>query len=353
MDSLKFFLKRCTSVSGAILLSLFCLTTATAQHAELRRVPRRDLPTHVDGNSPAFWRDGKLTLFSSIGKPQMISRARDQFGPWTSQIVQGDLQDHYPVWVESAWQDDDGTLFAWYHHEPIGICGENSRLTAPEIGAAVSFDGGKTLQDLGIVLKSGDSINCEARNGYFAGGHGDFSVVPDRDHQYFYFIFSNYAGSMEEQGVAVARMAYQNRFVPAGSVWKFHDDGWNEPGLGGHVSAIYPATQSWEFEDATSFWGPSVHWNTYLEKYVILMNRACCQEGWLQEGIYISYVPDLGDPRTWGSPTKLLDADNIGFRSGFYPQVMGMEEGETDSVSGWYARLYVQGISKWEIMFSR
>jgi len=248
--------------------------------------------------------------------------------------------------------DSDGVLFVWYHHEPIGLCND-SILTAPEIGAAVSFDGGKTLTDLGIVLKSGEIMDCKAANGYFGGGHGDFSVVPDPERRYFYFLFSNYSGPMDEQGVAVARMGYEDRFGPAGAVWKFRDGGWNEPGLGGRVTAIYPATNSWKFEDATSFWGPAVHWNKYLEKYVVLMNRACCETGWLQEGIYISYATRLDEPSTWSAPVKLLDGESIGFRAGFYPQVMGLEEGETDSVSGWSARLYIQGISRWEIMFSR
>jgi hypothetical protein len=255
--------------------------------------------------------------------------------------------------VESAWQDRDGILFVWYHHEPLGLCGDNSILTAPEIGAAVSFDGGRTLQDLGIILKSGEALNCQAHNGYFAGGHGDFSVVPDPFRRYFYFIFSNYSGGTDEQGIVVARMAYEDRFGPVGAVWKFRDGSWNEPGLGGRVTAVYPATKSWEFEDANAFWGPSVHWNTYLRKYVVLMNHACCEKGWLQEGIYVSFISRLSDPNTWGQPTKLLDGENIGFRAGFYPQVMGLGKGETDSVSGWSARLYIQGISKWEIIFSR
>ena len=347
------FLRNCCAGMGGAFLLLVCLfVPAAAQNAELRRVPRRDLPTRIDGNSPAFWHDGKLTLFSSTGVPEMISEAEDQFGPWQSEIVQGTIRDHFPVWVESVWLDSDGVLFAWYHHEPQGLCGDSSILTAPEIGAAVSFDGGNTLQDLGIILKSGEDLNCEARNGYFAGGHGDFSVIPDRSHRYFYFIFTNYGGPMDEQGVAVARMAYEDRFGPAGAVWKFRDGGWNEPGLGGRMTAIYPANKSWNFEDANSFWGPSVHWNTYLRKYVVLMNRACCEVGWLQEGIYVSYISRLSDPSTWEKPVKLLDGENIGFRAGFYPQVMGMGEKETDSLSGWRARLYIQGISKWEIMFS-
>jgi hypothetical protein len=42
-------------------------------------------------------------------------------------------------------------------------CGDTSILTAPEIGAVV--DGGMTLEDLGIILQSGDPLNCDARKG--------------------------------------------------------------------------------------------------------------------------------------------------------------------------------------------
>jgi len=353
MVSLQVFTSSPSLIIKVLLLTAWFVLPASAQQAELRRVPQRRLPTQIDGNSPAFWSDGKLKLFTSTGRPETISEARDQFGPWRSAVVEGDIQDHNPVWVESAWMDSDGILFAWYHHEPQGLCGDQSILTAPEIGAAVSFDGGKTLEDLGIILKSGEDIDCAAGNGFFGGGHGDFSVVPDRDRRYFYFFLSNYGGSANEQGIAVARMAYEDRFGPAGAIWKYRDGGWNEPGLGGRVTAVYPVNKSWKFPDADAFWGPSVHWNTYLEKYVVLMNHACCEANWQQEGIYVSYISDLDDLTTATQPSKLLDRESIGSGAGFYPQVMGMQPGETDSVSGWSVRLYIQGISKWEIMFSQ
>lgn len=320
--------------------------------AELRQVPRRELPGRIDGNSPAFWYQGELRLFSSTGNPEMINRARDQFGPWQSEVVDLTLQEHVPVWVESAWLDSDGTLWAWYHHEPGGVCGDGSTLTAPEIGAAVSYDGGRTLHDLGIVLKAGGSPDCDAKNGFFASGHGDFSVVPDRARGYFYFVFTNYGGPIEEQGIVVARMAFEDRFAPAGAVWKYYGGEWSEPGVGGRTTAIYRARVAWGEANADSFWGPAVHWNTYLGRYVVLLNRACCEPEWPQEAIYISYISDLSRPDQWGEPAKLIDRSHIPDRPGFYPQVLGLEEGETDSVSGWYARLYIQGISDWEIIFS-
>ena len=113
MASLGSLRSSCVRTGSVLLISVCFLVPATAQRAELRRVPQRDLPTRIDGNSPAFWSEGQLKLFSSIGIPEMISEARDQFGPWTSQIVQGDLKEHYPVWVESAWLDSVGLLFLW------------------------------------------------------------------------------------------------------------------------------------------------------------------------------------------------------------------------------------------------
>ena len=35
---------------------------------------------------------------------------------------------------------------------------------------------------------------------YFSGGHGDFSVVLDREQKFFYFLFTNYGGPVETQG---------------------------------------------------------------------------------------------------------------------------------------------------------
>ena len=46
-----------------------------------------------------------------------------------------------------------------------------------------------------------------------------------------------------------------------------------------------------------------------------------------------------------------MDAKSIGFSPGFYPQIVGIDPGETDSLVGKFARLYVKGISNWDIEF--
>ena len=196
------------------------------------------------------------------------------------------------------------------------------------------------------MLASGAEPACDAQNGYFAGGHGDFTVILDRDRQYFYFLFSNYAGETAEQGVAIARMAFADRAKPSGKAWKYFDSDWTEPGLGGRVTPIFPVTASWVDAFTDAFWGPSIHWNTHLEKWVILMNRSCCEPGWPPEGIYVTFNDDLSNPLSWTKPIKLLGD------VGWYPQVLGLGEGESDKEAGERARLFIGGASRWELFFS-
>ena len=332
-----------------VLLGGFSTAASFAQRVEVKTAQTNYIPVPVDSNSPAFWWDGQLRIVTSTGV-SLMSSGTNQF--LLSEIEQMDVHtaEHLPLWIEAAWVDKDGTVFYWYHHEPGGLCA-SSGLTVPRIGAAVSYDGGKTLQDLGIVLESSDPVDCSARNGFFAGGHGDFSVILDREKEYFYFHFTNYGGDVSGQGVAVARMRFVDRFNPVGAVRKYFEGEWFEPGLGGRVTPIFPAAKAWQREDANSFWGPSIHWNTYLEKYVVLLNHACCEPRWPQEGIYVSFNDDLSDPEGWSAPARILQ--NIGFVPGYYPQVLGLGPDETDSLAGQAVRLYVQGVSNWELVFHK
>jgi hypothetical protein len=332
---------------AALAVAGYC---AAGQSISLRPAERNSLPEIIDGNSPAIWVDGEYRLFHSTGMP-VISRGSNQFSWNTTEEVTFQHEEHRPVWFEAAWQDDDGTVFLWYHNEEGGRCGDNP-LQVPRIGAAISYDGGLTVHDLGIVLESGEAPNCEARNGFFAGGHGDFTVIPDRERNYFYFFFTNYGGPVEEQGVVVARMAFESRTQPAGAVFKYYGGEWAEPGIGGHMTPIFPAARAWEREDTDSLWGPAIHWNTHLEKYVLLMNRACCMEGWPQAGIHYSFNDDLSRPEGWRPAKRILSRSDLGFSPGWYPQVLGIEPGETDRVAGQIARLYVHGTSLWEVVFS-
>jgi len=322
---------------------------ATAQSPRVRKVEPVALPVLVDSNSPAYWWEGQFHIIQSSGV-SLLATGANQFFLHQGEVtpVVTEPWENQPMWIESTWVDGNGTVWAWYHHEP-SVCPNG--LTVPEIGALVSIDGGRSFTDLGIVLVSGDPADCDSKNGFFAGGHGDFSVIFDEDSGYFYFLFTNYGGELASQGVAMARIAIDHLPDPAGAVFKYHQGEWTSPGLGGPVTPVFPAKVSWQSERTDSHWGPSVHWNYYRNSYVLLMSRACCAPRWPQEGVYISFSTDLSQPEAWSAPSRILSAAEIGYTPGWYPQVLGMNFGDTDTLAGQTARLYIKGISQWEIEF--
>jgi hypothetical protein len=95
-----------------------------------------------------------------------------------------------------------------------------------------------------------------------------------------------------------------------------------------------------------------------LSTYVILLNRAIDGD-WKQEGVYVTSNPDLGNPKAWATPTKILDREEIvsvpKMGAGWYPQIVGTDKArrETDKGAGQSARLFVHGKSVWEILFRK
>lgn len=304
------------------------------------------LPAHVDSNSPSHWRDDRFVIFMSAGHPYR-SEGRSLHELGSAEPVVFDNLLNGGRWIESTILAEGGTLYGWYHHEPAGLC-PGTDLTAPMIGALRSDDDGKSWHDLGFVLTARKgTLRCDAQNGYFAGGHGDFCVVLDPEQHYLYFFFGNYAGDLHEQGVAAARMEWSHRDQPVGHVWKWHEGDWREPGLGGKVTPIFPAMTAWERPDCDAFWGPSIHWNTYLEHYVMLLNRAK-GAGWVQEGIYVSFNTDVANPASWTQPQKILEG------GGWYPTVIGERtERGTDKLAGKTARFFMFGESAYEMVFEK
>jgi len=204
-------------------------------------------------------------------------------------------------------------------------------------------------RDLDTVLQcADDALKCDTVNKYFAGGNGDFSVLLDEKGEYFYFLISTYHKDPAEQGISIARMRYEDRDAPQGKVFKWHKGKWEAPGIGGRVTPIFAAKVDWHRENADAFWGPSIHYNTYLKQYVILMNRTK-DKNWAQEGTYITFNPDISDPTRWTEPKKVYDGGP------WYPQVVGVNaaEHETDKRAGRVARLFLRGRSEWELVFLR
>ena len=355
------FLKKCSVFFGGL---TFLVITAFGGENELPSVLLRDapplrfpgvkLPNYekpvTDCNSPAHWDGGMIYLFNSANHPWR-SFGPEIFHLGESSPVQYDNSINGGRWIEATCRAPDGTLYGWYHNEPGGLFPERKdikqSLTAPRIGALKSNDNGATWHDLGLIIETPpDSANPDTENFYFAGGNGDFSVIADAQYEYVYFFISTYPKETSEQGVSVARMKFADRDNPAGKVWKGRLGKWDEPGIGGRVTPIFPATTDWHRRDANAFWGPSIHWNTHLQQYVILLNRAKDKD-WTQEGIYVTFNHALDDPTGWSPPLKILEGGR------WYPQVIGMDASaqETDKKAGKMARFFMSGESFREILF--
>ena len=320
---------------------------------------------NVDSNSPLIWElvQGRDTLFALTSFNGWPSRqvgtqvqAMAGAGPITFDVPPPD-----GVWMEAIVRDVDGTWYGYYHNErPANVCGDTSRML-PRIGAARSEDSGATWQDLGVILEAPpDWYDCDTSNRYFIGGVGDFSVVLDDNHRYLYFFFSQYVNREQTQGVAVGRMPWAFRDRPRGriAVW-WRESTWvparftRMRGEGMEYTypagvPIYRARDGWhEGQTVDAFWGPSVHWNTYLEQYVMLLNRAS-DTNFRQEGIYVAFTRSLDDPTSWSEPQRLIAGGD------WYPQVVGIEPGSgTDKVAGERARFFVAGRSRYFIQFAR
>jgi hypothetical protein len=328
--------------------------------ATLIPAPGVDFAGGTDSNSPAVWDvvEGRRTLhvLNSIDGHAELSAGRSLL---RLQVVDDVAFNGVPpdggIWMEAVVADDAGTWYGYYHNEmPVDRCASTNKL-APRIGTARSTDRGRTWNDLGTILElSPESARCQTRNQYFVGGVGDFSVMLDAASQYLYLFYTQYVEADGLLGVSVARMPWAERDTPGGAMAVFNAGAWlparkGESWIHDIATPIFAAQNRWDNDDdvVDVFWGPSIHWNTYLESYVILLNRAV-SDGWDQGGIYVAYAPDLAYPKRWSMPTELAAGGE------WYPQVLGLAFGEgTDKLAGETARFYMGGRSEHVIQFRK
>jgi len=272
------------------------------------------------------------------------------------------------IWIEAVIAADDGTLYGFYHNERAPARCRSMTRTAPRIGAMRSTDYGVSWTNIGTLIQASSStFDCDTGNTYIVGGVGDFSATLDNESRYVYLYFSQYGATAQEQGVAAARFLWSQRNAPVGKTEVWANGAWQPPtrpptgallfsgfDQNGRIwelaqpTAIFPTLEP--FHDGNSevdaFWGPSIHWNTYLERYVMLVNRAK-DESFGEEGSYISYNADLADPIGWSTPDRIVKGGT------WYPQVVGLEPDSSDASAGRVARLFSGGRSDYLLYFDR
>lgn len=361
------------STSWPIALSsvlLACVTLVTS-HAQAMRVPsarlvsasRLDLPGEIDSSNPAVWAlvNGVQRLFvvSSWGGIPVRSSGAALESLQRGEPVAFASHPGHGVWMEAIVPDAAGVWYGYYHHErPADACGRPDR-QLPRIGAMRSGDHGATWEDLGIVLDAPPGSDaCDSQNRFVLGGVGDVTAALDADGQNLYLYFSQYSRDSATQGVAVARIAWADRDQPAGKAAIWSDGAWLPAAESATANGewVYPSgtplvRATRPFHDRTSaadvFWGASIHWNTYLEQYVMLLNRAK-DDQFGQEGIYVSFSPTLADPAQWSAPVKIMNGGS------WYPQVIGGDTAAgTDRLAGRRARFFMTGRSERMIEFER
>ena len=309
------------------------------------------MPGAVDSNIPMAWSlvEGRWELSALAswgGIPALLT------GPSVDQMhsVGNVTIEPHPgdgIWIESVVPDESGAWYGYYHHErSADECGRTDRFI-PRIGAARSTDRGATWEDLGIILEGPPGgITCASTNRYVFGGVGDVSAILSPDHSDLFLYFTQYPRSASAQGIAVARLAWADRDAPAGRLTIWNQGAWL-PGVEG-TPLVAPA-RPWHDGNAAAdaFWGPSIHWNAYLDRYVMLINRAR-DESFNNEGIYVSFASRLDDPRGWSAPRKFMNG------GGWYPQVAGLDIGSgTDKEAGQRARFFLTGRSEHYIEFTK
>lgn len=157
----------------------------------------------------------------------------------------------------------------------------------------------------------------------------------------------SYTDPVTNQGVQIARLALTDLDAPVGKVWRWKAGHWNSAGIGGAGTPVVPARVSWSDPKADAFWGPSVHWNTYLETYVVLVNHAS-DANWTREGVDGFFACELSKPDSFTAPRKIQDG------SEWYAQVIGDPDIRgTDSLAGKSARFFQRGTSRFRILFEK
>jgi len=263
---------------------------------------------------------------------------------------------HGAVWFETVWQDPSDisgkTLFAVYHNEnypstlpfdsltgrgyknnnwPQGLQGPESPAAVCRIGIMKSTDGGRSWENKGIFIEDLDPrliLKPHNTSETFAGGVGDPSAVANGDYLYLFYGEYGYPGVYNEENydrktewsgqcISVARIALKDLNDPEGKAFRWDGQGFSIPydGIGQPVASLrIPMEEGGGAASSPGggfHWGPSVHWNTYLNCWVMLMGKVV-GPSWKGSQVFISFNKNANfiepsESQEWTKPQLLFE----------------------------------------------
>jgi len=258
-----------------------------------------------DGNDYImFW--AEFESYRSIGSTQFVE---DQIILEPNNSVFGrrgnfDTYDNGGSWLMSVFREENDKFIGFFHAEDHWYPRNGNTIAWKSLGVTYSTDKGKTWSEGEQIITSPK----EKPESPEWGGSGDCCVVWDH-------LNNRWLCYYQEHNIYMA-MSEDPKGAP-GTWKKYYNGAFTEPGLGGNetkVPGLSPGAN------------PSVHWNTYLEKWVMVWH------GWGNSAKINLSVSS--DGINWSTPQSIIESEQGG--KAWYATIIG----NTDVESGQNARIY-------------
>ena len=254
-----------------------------------------------------FW--SEFENYRSIGTSQFPEdqATLQPSGPVFGGRGNWDGYDNGGSWLMSVHRTSGNELIGFYHAEDHWYPHTDNDIAWKSIGVTHSFDNGASWQT-GAQIITSDQPKPLAPSW---GGSGDNSVIWDWKNDRWVCFF-------QESSLRLA-ISESHQGEP-GSWYKWNNGVFTEPGLGGMSDALPGLPHGAN---------PSVHWNTYLKKWVMVY------AGWNPANILITASDDLVH---W-EQVRTVASSSVGGRA-WYVTIIG----EDDNLAGQSAQLYYADI---------
>jgi hypothetical protein len=274
----------------------------------------------LDGKYYAWWSEYKT--FRTSGASPLLSDQK-KLSP-TSEVIGGHSSKNVPhkngAWITDVYRSG-GTAGKGAKPYLVGFSHIERRVDGfveKSMAVSKSSNNGASFSTPERILTANKPLGA-LKNEH--QGLGDGCVVKDFVNDRYIAFFSEV---ISEKVSPMVSMAESKNPDGAPGTWsKWHDGTFSEPGIAGIATPIHNLSR-------VPGANPSVHFNTYLNKYVMVY------ASW-ERGLFISVSDDL---EKWSSPVRILSNEELPKRKGKgllrYPTIVGA----STNFAGKCAKLY-------------